>query len=225
MSRREGREFDSKRHRSRFDREPSPKRSRRDGKLAAERPSSNIDLDTRDHSDQDQKHHHRLQDALPVGASLAPNSKVETRGSPRSRSYFQHDERGKAGQGGRSFSRRAATEHGWWGDSKDQQGERAATFDMRQRDERSQTRRDDNHVWRHDGFFEMEKDPQPPAKKRPSFREKKIPVDSENADKPGTEPVKPIHPGHPVFGSERIEERGSHHPRHLDRPEKPFPGR
>ncbi|KAA8545775.1 hypothetical protein F0562_020774 [Nyssa sinensis] len=254
MSRREGRESGSKRHRSRFDREPSPKRSSRDGKLVTERPSINVGLDTGDHSDRDQKHHRRLQDALPLEAPLAPNSKVETGATskesekktsghregtkhssdpteiPRSSSYFQqHDERGNAGQVGRSFSRRAATERGWWRDSKDRHGERAAdrtaTSDTQQRNQKSQAQKDDDRVRRHDGFLEIEKDPQPPARKRPSFREKKIPpVDSENADKAGTEPVKPSHQDQPVVGNEKKEERGSQYPRHLDTSGKPFLG-
>ncbi|KAK2974477.1 hypothetical protein RJ640_018642 [Escallonia rubra] len=80
MSRREGRDSDSRRHRSsRFDREPSPKRYRRDGKPATERPASNLDLDGGDLSDRDQKHHHRLQDAVPLEAPLPPDHKADNR--------------------------------------------------------------------------------------------------------------------------------------------------
>ncbi|XP_073041437.1 uncharacterized protein [Primulina eburnea] len=112
MSRREDRSSDSKRHRSRFDREPSPKRSRRDGRPATERPHSNPELD-KDQLSNDQKRHRRVQDALTLEAPLGRDAKVETgivskepvekangnpEGSnhpidpakvPRSRTYFQ----------------------------------------------------------------------------------------------------------------------------------------
>lgn len=90
----------------------SPKRSRRDGKPETERVPSNTNLDVEDHADRDQKHRRRLQDALPLEASSAPESKAESgsvsketdkkpnghhEGSkhsdptevPRSRSYYQ----------------------------------------------------------------------------------------------------------------------------------------
>ncbi|XP_059653000.1 uncharacterized protein LOC132300084 [Cornus florida] len=251
MSRREGRESDSRRHRSRFDREPSPKRSRRDGKPATERLSINPDLDTGNHSNRDEKHHRRLQDALPLEVPVASDSKVETgalskesdkktnghsEGTknsldpaevPRPRTYFQHDERGNAAQVGRSFSRRAATERGW-SDSKDRHSERVTNrsviSDTQQKDEKPQARKADERVWRHDGFFEVEADPQPPARKRPSFRERKIPADSENTEKTGTDTVKPGRPDHSVLGSERKEERGGNKPRPSDRSEKTFEG-
>ncbi|KAI7991765.1 hypothetical protein LOK49_LG12G00516 [Camellia lanceoleosa] len=242
MSRREARESDSKRHRSKFDREPSPKRSRRDGKPATERPSSNLNLDVGDHSDRDQKHRRRLQDALPLEAPPALDSKVETGAgnkeidkktngqhegtknssnpaeASRSRSYFQHNERGNAGQAGRTTSRRTTTERGWR-DSKDQHSDRATEKttprDTEKKYEKSQARGSANRVWRHD--YEVEAGQQPPVRKRPSFREKKIEVNSENTDKARTEPVKPSRPDRPLLESEKREERGGHNPL-----EKPF---
>ena len=90
----------------------SPKRSRRDRKPETERVVSNTDVG--DRADQDEKQRRRLQDALPLEASSAPDSsKIEsgtvnkksdrksngchegTKHSsdrtqvPRSRSYFQ----------------------------------------------------------------------------------------------------------------------------------------
>ncbi|GMQ01117.1 hypothetical protein CsSME_00047878 [Camellia sinensis var. sinensis] len=242
MSRREARESDSKRHRSKFDREPSPKRSRRDGKPATERPSSNLNLDVGDHSDRDQKHRRRLQDVLPLEAPPALDSKVETGAgnkeidkktngqhegtknssnpteASRSRSYFQHNERGNAGQAGRTTSRGTTTERGWR-DSKDQHSDRATEKttprDTEKKDEKSQARGSANRVWRHD--YEVEAGQQPPVRKRPSFREKKIEVNSENTDKVRTEPVKPSRPDRPLLESEKREERGGHNPL-----EKPF---
>ncbi|KAK6253419.1 hypothetical protein QUC31_015139 [Theobroma cacao] len=243
MSRREGRHSDSKRHRSRFDREPSPKRSRRDGKPETGRVVSNADVG--DRADQDEKQRRRLQDALPLDAPSAPDSsKIEsgtvikesdrkrnghlegTKHSsdptevPRSRSYFQHDERGNAAQAGGSFGRRAATERGGWRDAKDQHNERETkTYEMRQRDEKPQAKGDANGDWRHDRFFEMEADPSPqhpPARKRPAFREKKIPAETQSTDNTTKEPEKASHSGHPALGSERRVDR-DRNPRLLDR--------
>ncbi|KAJ6906760.1 hypothetical protein NC652_024234 [Populus alba x Populus x berolinensis] len=101
-------------------------------------------------------------------------------------SEAKHDERGNAGQVGRSFGRRSATERRFR-DSKDDRGERtenkAATYDSRQRDEKPRGKGDDKSVWGHDGFLKMEAEPPPPVRKRPAFREKKIPVETDNPDK------------------------------------------
>ncbi|KAG2704725.1 hypothetical protein I3760_05G018000 [Carya illinoinensis] len=244
MSRREGRDSDSRRHRSRFDREPSPKRSRRDGKPETERVPSNTDLDVGHRIDRDQKHSRQLQDALPLEAPTAPDSKQENRvvskdsdkkaihregpkhssdptNVTQSRSYFQHDERGTL-KVSRSIDRRATGERGWR-DSKDQHDERAAnkiTYNTQRRDEKLQSKQDDNSIWRHDRFLKHD-DPPPPAKKRPAFREKKISVDSENADKAEMKTVKSSNVDHSVEGSGRREERGRNH---LDRLEKPSAG-
>ncbi|XP_015901605.3 uncharacterized protein LOC107434636 isoform X1 [Ziziphus jujuba] len=247
MSRREDRDSDSKRHRSRFDREPSPKRSRRDGKPAPERLPSNSNLDFRNHTDQDQKHRRQLQDGLPLGSSLTSDARLDkgavtkepdrksngleegTKHSsnptevPRSRSYFQHDERGNAGQVGRSSGWGAASERGWWRDSRDQHKERtenkAGTNDTWQQDERAKG--DEKDSWNHGGFFEMEADP-PPARKRPAFREKKIQAHSGSADKASADTVKSSYLDLPSESGKR-EERG-YSGRHLDSSEKPFSG-
>ena len=130
-------------------------------------------------------------------------------------------------------------ERGWWGNSKEQHGERdskdqhrervanmTVTDDTLKRDEKSEAQGSDkNHTWRHDGFFEMESNPPPPPpprKRRPAFREKKMPpLDHEIADKVATEAVvKPSHPDRPP-----PSERGSRSHRHTDgRPEKLFSG-
>ncbi|KAI8554612.1 hypothetical protein RHMOL_Rhmol05G0111300 [Rhododendron molle] len=277
----------------------SPKRSRRDGKPATERPSSNLNSDVGDPLDRDQKHRQRLQDALPLEAPPPPDSKVETgagrkeydkraneprerskhssnpteaprrkefdkrpseqsegskrssyptevpqrkefdkrtneqrEGSknssnptevPHSRSYFQHDERGIAGQGGRTTGRGAATERGWK-DSKDLHSERAvekpSTRDTEQRDEKSRAPKGgEERVWRHDGFFEIEGDQPRTTRKRPSFREKKDAVVTEHAEKAPAEPVKPSNPDFPILGRDRRAERGGHN-HHSEKPEK-----
>ncbi|CAL5379099.1 unnamed protein product [Camellia sinensis] len=117
---------------------------------------------------------------------------------------------------------------GWWKDSKDQHIERAtektSICDTKQRVEISQAKGVDHRVWHDNRFYEIEADRQPPARKRPSFREKKIPADFENADKAGAEPVRPSRPDQPSLGSERREEKGSHNCHYSDKPEMSFLG-
>ncbi|KAK2664879.1 hypothetical protein Ddye_003453 [Dipteronia dyeriana] len=248
MSRRESRDSDSKRHRSRFDREPSPKRSRWDGKPATDRVPGSNNLDSGGNVDQGKTHRRRLQEALPLEAPSAADTKVEA-GSltnesdkksnglhektklssdpaqvPRSRSFFQHDERG-AGQVDRSFGRGEATEHDWRSDSRNRKNERTAekreTYDTRERNEKSEVKRADNEVWHHDEFFKLEANPPPPpARKRRAFREEKGPLDSENANKTAVESVKMNHTDRYALGSGRREDR-SRNSHHSDRVEKP----
>ncbi|CAA3019685.1 Hypothetical predicted protein [Olea europaea subsp. europaea] len=105
---------------------------------------------------------------------------------------IQHDDRRSAGQVGRSFSRRTDTEHGWRRDPKEQHSDRmekkAVSSDKLQKEEKAKDNGEDNRVWRHDGYFEMEADPKPYVRKRPSFREQKIPADPEKTDKAITNP-------------------------------------
>lgn len=207
MSRRESRDSDSRHHRSRFDREPSPKRVRRDGKTA----TSNLNLDSAQHNDRDQKHHRRVQDSLPLEAPPppVPDPKIETVplskesdkksngyregtknysdkiDAPRSRSLFQHDERAA-----RTFRHRETTERDWWKDSKDRQSGRTTNRssnndDTKPRDEKTRGQGADHRSWRHDGSYKTE----PDLKKRPSFRETKVPVDAD--DKSAPEVAKP----------------------------------
>ncbi|XP_024980567.1 hepatoma-derived growth factor-related protein 2 isoform X1 [Cynara cardunculus var. scolymus] len=227
MSRRETRDSDSRHHRSRFDREPSPKRVRRDGKTATERPPSNLNLDSAEHIDRDQKHHRRVQDSLPLEAPPVSDPKIETvplskesdkksngyrEGTknssdkieaPRSRSLFQHDERA-----GRSFRHRETAERDWWKDSKDRQSGRTTNRssnndDTKPRDEKTRGQGVDHRAWRYDGSYKTEPDLKQPSKKRPSFRETKIPIDAGTDDKSAPEVAKPS-----AVGSERKEERG-----------------
>ncbi|XP_044489323.1 uncharacterized protein LOC123213800 isoform X2 [Mangifera indica] len=239
MSRREGRDSESRRHRSRFDREPSPKKSRRDGKPAAERVPSNNNLDFEDHVDQDQTRRRRLQDVLPLEAQSAPDTEAATvcwtkEADKKSNALHEknkdptdHDERGNAGQVGRSFSRGAASDRELRRDSRSQRNERAAdkkeAYDTRPRDEKSHGKVVDNSVWCHDEFFKLETDPPPPAHKRRAFREEKISLDSGNVDKAVEESAKVSRPDRPVLGSERREQRGRDF-HHSDRVEKPPTG-
>ncbi|CAI9764436.1 unnamed protein product [Fraxinus pennsylvanica] len=217
MSRREDRNFDSKRYRSRFDREPSPKRSRRDGKPATERPPTDTGLN-KDHLDRDQKHRRRLQDAFPLEAPSAQGSKVETQAVskesenkinghndgtkhssdptkiPRSQSYFQEQH-------------------------SDRIEKKAVVNDTEQKVEKAKDNDngEDNRVWRHDGYFEMEADQKPPVRKKPSFREQKIPAVPDKTDK-GITNSRDL----PVDNERRVERENVS--RNYDRPERSFMG-
>ncbi|KAH6823586.1 hypothetical protein C2S53_006493 [Perilla frutescens var. hirtella] len=234
MSRREDRFSESKRHRSRFDREPSPKKYRRDGKPETERPPAEPDLN-KDRPDRDHRHHRRLQDPLPLeSGNMSKESEKGLDGLkgvaptkvPQSRSYFQHDDRGSAGQNGRGFSRRTDSERGWWHDPKEQRNDRSinktVSVETQQKDEKSKDNREGSHTWRHDGYFEMEGNPKPPARRRPAFREQKIPADPEKTNRAADDPVMPNPQDHAI-GSGRRNERG-HNYRYSDRPERPVAG-
>lgn len=114
-----------------------------------------------------------------------------------------------------------------WRDSKDDRNERATnkstTYDAQRRDEKSQAKGDDDGAWRHDGFLKMEAELPPPVRKRPAFREKKIPVETENSNKSAVDPARPSHSDHPMSLSERREQR-DRNPRHLDRSDRPAAG-
>ena len=89
-----------------------------------------------------------------------------------------------------------------WKDTKKQLNEMEQTSHGReQRNEKSQAKLDDNTFQRRDGFTER-------SRKRPAFREKKIVVDSGDANVAAVK-------------SSQKEERNSN-PQHLDRPEKHF---
>lgn len=89
------------------------------------------------------------------------------------------------------------------------------SYDTRQRDEKAQAKGDDKSVLSHDGFHKLEADQQAPARKRRAFREEKIPLDSENADKTALEQVNASHAVRPPLGSERREDRGRN-PHHTE---------
>ncbi|KAL8553429.1 hypothetical protein ACS0TY_001922 [Phlomoides rotata] len=227
MSRREDRSSESKRHRSRFDREPSPKRSRRDGKPDTERTPTEPELE-KDRMDRDHRHHRRPQDRLPleagskvVSASMNKHSSDPSK-VPLSRSYFQHDDRGSAGQNGKGSSRRVHSERGWWRDPKEQENagiNKTVSSDAQQKDDKSKDR--GNHAWRHDGYFEMEANPKPPLRKRPAFREQKVPADPEKT-KTATDPVMPNPRDHAADRVRRNERWNESH--YSDKSERPFAG-
>ncbi|XP_051132870.1 uncharacterized protein LOC127252641 [Andrographis paniculata] len=197
MSRREDRSSDAKRHRSRFDREPSPKRSRRDGKAEFERVLAVPETD-RTQLDRGLKSSRRPRDPLPLEVPSRRDSKFEsemrTKESenrtdrqhgvvkqssdsariPQSRSYFEHDDRGTVGKVGRNFNRRTDRERGWWRDPREGVDKMASN---EKDDKPKDNGRADDRVWRHDGYFQMQANPNAPLRRRPAFREQKIPAD------------------------------------------------
>ncbi|XP_010507888.1 PREDICTED: uncharacterized protein DDB_G0286299-like [Camelina sativa] len=227
MSRRESRDSDPKRRqRSRIDREPSPKRSRRDGKPEAERVLSNKDLDVRDGTDTEQKPRPSLRDAAPLEpdalglrkdsekkhSAYHETTKQASHLSQVSlpRSYHQHDDDPRSD---RKDDRRATTERGSWRSSRDQR--RAGD------DEKSQHCKDgDKSSWRHDRFHESDDTQGALARKRPAFMEKKLPEESgNNTDRTRTE-ARDTNLNH-----RRQNERNWRSNMHSERHERPAMGR
>ncbi|MED6123083.1 hypothetical protein PIB30_045959 [Stylosanthes scabra] len=229
MSRRDS---DSKRHHSKFDPESSPKRYRRDGRHERERERE-MEKDKvatnggGDHTDRDQRPN------LPNRSKELNKDAVDKKSNdhnepskhssdpsqpPRSHSYYQHDERGNAGQVGRNADRRE-TGGKVFSQSREHHEKMETGHGRELRDEKSHAKLDDGFLPR--GGFSERKDEQPPTtRRRPAFREKKIPVDSGEVNPATRVVVKPT--SHTDFSSERNErkEEKSSNPNHMDRPEK-----
>ncbi|KAG7631857.1 hypothetical protein ISN44_As03g020510 [Arabidopsis suecica] len=217
-TRRESRDSDPKRHRSRIDREPSPKRSRRDGKSEAERVLSKKDLDVRDGTDTENKPRQSLRDAAPLELDAHGSRKdSEKKHSghhevPRSRPYSQHDDRRSDGK----VDRRPTSVRGSWRSSRDQSNRRAGD------DEKSLHRKDeDKSSWRHDRFRESDDTQGALSRKRPAFREKKIAEETgNNTDRTRTEDGKDTN-----LNNRRQNERNWRSNTHSERHERPAMGR
>ncbi|RDX99021.1 DNA polymerase kappa [Mucuna pruriens] len=198
----------SRGQKDRITRQSNPKRQKLSQKEGSPKRYRKQETENGEHR-QLNKHHHQP----PFAASHSLHSKPND--------HHQHDERGSAGQVGRSSGQRKTVERGWWKDSRNQPNERAETSHGReQREEKPQGKLDDNTFQRRDGFSERKDDPPPTLRKRPAFREKKIPMDSGDANLAATLAVKSSQIDHP-HPPERKEERSSN-PHHLDRPEKQF---
>ncbi|CAL5209827.1 unnamed protein product [Lathyrus oleraceus] len=203
------RDSDSKRRHSKFDREPSPKRHRRDRERVTtndggvDREQRNLPLPNRsskhETTDGSQKKLNPIDHSEPSKHSSQPS---------RSRSYYQV---------GRSAGQREADGKVYTQSKENNQ--RVETSQSReQRDEKSLAKQDDKFQ-RRNSFTERKDDPTPSTRKRPAFREKKIPVESGEANPAGTVTVKSSHTDHPSERNERKEDRSSN-PNHLDRSEK-----
>ncbi|XP_004511314.1 uncharacterized protein [Cicer arietinum] len=206
MSRRDS---DSNRRHSRFDRESSPKRHRRDGKHDRDRVTTGSNG-----SHRHQPHAFHNSNSQAKDADNKPNDHYET---PKPESHpTQHEERGNAGQVGRSSGQTKAGERGWWKDLKNQHNEREEiSLEREQRDGKSQAKTDDNTSQRRGGFSERKVDQPPTSRKRPAFREKKIPVDSGDVNLAATMTVKSRQFEHPPEWKERNLEKSSN-PYHSD---------
>lgn len=117
-------------------------------------------------------------------------------------------------------------ERGRWSDSKDRSGDRVGdkmtVHDTQKSDANIQAQSDDNTVWCHDGFFELQADA-PLLRKRPAFREKKLSPELVNtAGAIATESAKPSHLNRSVMGSARREERGGYYLHGSDKAERSF---
>ncbi|KAL2349543.1 hypothetical protein Fmac_003543 [Flemingia macrophylla] len=205
MSRRHS---DSKRrHSSRFDTHPTPssKRHRRDdGEEERERVSSTTGTNGE---------HRQLNELKePPKHSLHNKPNEPPKHAPK------HDERGSAGQVGRSSGQRQTDERGWWKDSKNQLNERTQiSHGGEQRVEKSQAKLDDNTFQRKNIFSERKNELPPTSRKRPAFREKKFQLDSGDANLAAVVAIKSSQ----IERNDRKEER-SGNPQLPDRPEKHF---
>ncbi|XP_045815124.1 uncharacterized protein LOC123908513 isoform X1 [Trifolium pratense] len=197
-----GRDSDSKRHRSRFDPpQPSPNSKRCRRKDGTQERGRVIITTTTSNVGGHQPHPHPHPD---------PTTQQEERGS-------------SAGQvGRRSSGQRKPAERGWWKDARNQHNEKEEISQGRgQSDEKSQAKPDDNTSHRCGGFSERKVDQPPTSRKRPTFKEKKIPVDSENVNLTATVTVKSSQFDHPPESKERKEGKSSDQ-YYFDRPEMQF---
>lgn len=85
--------------------------------------------------------------------------------------------------------------------------------------EKAKDSRDENHVWRHDGYFRMEANPKPSTRKRPAFREQKAPADPGKTDKAASNAATPNTQDRAVASEKRDERRFNS--KLTDRPERP----
>ncbi|KAG0490681.1 hypothetical protein HPP92_007544 [Vanilla planifolia] len=248
MSRRErdGRDSQGKRLHSRFDREPSPKKVKREEKSGPSRThSSHHHSSVKELTDHKQKQ--EVQDEVPfqsIPVSNIPDHYIETKNLEgkddrtrmdtqhssehrdvlHSHSYYQHSDRGSAGW---SSSRRAI-DHRRWNDSKEQSRNRirAEEYDQHKKDERPHSRADEKNtgIWRHDRFKDLEP-AVPPARKRPAFREKKLPTEPDaDASTKGSEKPKLSTREPPMeWDTGRREEKSELYPRVPDKPSRSFP--
>ncbi|XP_025620418.1 uncharacterized protein [Arachis hypogaea] len=235
MSRRDS---DSKRYHSKFDSESSkgvgksemmgdaifsPKRYRRDGRQERERErerereKDRVATNGGDHTDRDQRPNlpNRSKEVNKDVADKKSNDHNEPSKHssdptqpPRSHPYYQV---------GRNADRREAG--GKVSSQSREYNEKVETGHSREpRDEKSHTKLDDSFQRR--GGFSERKDEQPTTtRRRPAFREKKIPVDSGEVNPATRMVVKAVHTDQSSERNERKEEKSSN-PNHMDRPEK-----
>ncbi|RRT37290.1 hypothetical protein B296_00041589 [Ensete ventricosum] len=135
---------------------------------------------------------------------------------------MQHDERGGAGHGGRSYVRRDADEGR--SNPKEPTGDKVDKIEasdiQRKYDSRTRAHAGDNNEWRHDGFYELEVEAAAP-RKRPAFSERKMPTEKDSVATPPTGSESRNHLDHQMLGAARREEKGNNFSRG-DKPERFF---
>jgi len=233
-SRREGRERDShgrrphSSSRSRRD-DPSPRRRRDDKRHESDRAHyRSRDEESAKVSDRDQKRNRDAEqrddppNAESKSVSDAKNDPStrhersprgtkrfsEARETLRHRSFFQHTDRGSAGQGGRRFDRQASG-YGRQRDQREHFADRDKQKDVGHSLQGKVDQDGGDYTWRHDGFFQLEEEA-PLAKKRPPFQEMKVQDSAAIVTDLDSGSRKPDQPG-PT--SAMREERRNYHPR------------
>ncbi|XP_006649585.1 vicilin-like seed storage protein At2g18540 [Oryza brachyantha] len=156
-------------------------------------------------------------DRSPRGTKRFP----ESRDAKHPRSFFQHDERGSAGQGGRRYYRQAS-DRGRQRDEKEHFADRE-----RNKDEgkvrRYEQQNDGDSTWKHDGFFQMEEEAHPAKRRPPPFNEMGMPLEGKESATAVTEPDSGSHKHDQDGPTSAVgEERRDYHPRGFDRHGGPF---
>uniref|UniRef100_A0A0A9EV16 Btz domain-containing protein n=1 Tax=Arundo donax TaxID=35708 RepID=A0A0A9EV16_ARUDO len=239
-SRRDGRDLHGRRphssSRSRRD-DPSPRRRRDDRKHESDRAHyRSRDEESAKAADRDQKRNKdaaqhddspnaeakSLSDAKndpPARHDRSPRGTKRLSGSReawRPQSFFQHDERGNAGQGGRHYDRQAS-DYGRHRDQKerlvDRDKQKVDGHSLQGKVESAQEQIDGDSTWKHDRFLQLDEEA-PVAKRRPPFQEMKISehksADAPTVTEPDSRSRKPDQPG-PT--SAMREERRNYHTR------------
>nr|ACG37008.1 somatic embryogenesis related protein [Zea mays] len=101
----------------------------------------------------------------------------------RPRSFFQHNERGSAGQGGRHYDRQASDYGRQREHLSDRDKQKTERHSLQGKIELDQQKKDVDSTWKHDGFFQLE-EAAPLAKKRPPFQEMKIQESADTVTEP-----------------------------------------
>ena len=134
--------------------------------------------------------------------------------------YVQHDERERAGQGGRRYGRqdygrqRDQNEH-----LDDRDRHKYEGHGLQEKFGQPQQHSDVDSTWKHDGFFKLQEDA-PVAKRRPGFKEMRMPLEGQESAHAVTEPNSRSRiPDQPGWTSGMGEERRNYHSREFIRPD------
>ncbi|KAM3230334.1 hypothetical protein ACQJBY_060869 [Aegilops geniculata] len=161
--------------------------------------------------------HHARHERSPRGTKRFSETREAWR--PRS-SFFQHDERERAGQGGRHYGRqdygrqRDQNEH-----LDDRDRHKSEGHGLQEKFGQPQQHSDVDSTWKHDGFFKLQEDA-PVAKRRPGFKEMRMPLEGQESAPAVTEPNSRSRiPDQPGWTSGMGEESRNYHSREFIRPD------